>query len=100
MAIAGTSAAALIGFSGWTFWREDWRYSLPTPRPAALRQPRPGEVVLDRPELAGIARHLRGRPLLLHFYNPDCPCSRFNVQHLQQLERSYRGRIDFLALLP
>ncbi|HLQ37026.1 MAG TPA: redoxin family protein [Planctomycetota bacterium] len=97
--IALVAALALLLFAGVILWREDLRYSLPTPRPPALAQPAFGAQLLAAPALAPLRPLLRGRPLLLHFYNPDCPCSRFNVQHLQQLQRNYQDRVDFVAVL-
>ena len=74
------------------FWHQDWRYSLPTPRPPDLVQPEPGgRLPLD--DFTG------GRPVLLHFVNPDCPCSRFNLGHVRELVRRYRDRVRFVAVL-
>lgn len=39
------------------------------------------------------------RPLFLHFMNPDCPCSQFNLDHLRQLVRRNRDTVRFIAVL-
>jgi hypothetical protein len=91
----------LLGVVGLTFWREDWRYSLPTPRPKALVQPKIGAQVLltatrlPEPPVAG-----RAAPaVFLHFFNPECPCSRFNLDHVRQLASGYEGPVRFVAIV-
>jgi hypothetical protein len=74
---------------GAAFWYQDWQYSLPTPKPAGLRQPSLG-ISIDTS---------RSRPKLLHFYNPDCPCSQFNSGHLRDLVRTYGDRVEFQVVL-
>ena len=36
---------------------------------------------------------------MLHFFNPDCPCSRFNLKHFQALNKEYNGEIDFYVVV-
>ncbi len=37
-----------------------------------------------------------GRPLVVHFRDPDCACTRFNDAHVRQLVQAYAARgIDF-----
>jgi len=86
---------ALLGFIGCVFWYQDWRYSLPTPRPPAWSSPEIGA----RLELVGLTAGPEGLPTLLHFFNPDCPCSRFNLEHVRELIAGYRGRVRFVAVL-
>lgn len=74
---------------GAAFWYQDLQYTLPTPKPAGLKQPSLG-ASLD----AG-----RPKPRLLHFYNPDCPCSQFNTTHLRDLVATYGDRVEFQAVL-
>jgi hypothetical protein len=76
------------------FWQQDWQYSRPTPRPDDLLQPAVGQRVALAPALG-----VDSRPLLLHFFNPACPCSRFNLRHFQELQRRYGARVRFVALL-
>ncbi|MGB3616870.1 MAG: hypothetical protein WBA12_02030 [Catalinimonas sp.] len=88
---------ALLGFlstAAYTFWREDLRYSQPTPAPADYVPVNTG----DRPAL-NVATP-GDRPTLLHFFSPDCPCSRFNLDHFESLLRRYRERVHVVAVLP
>ncbi len=94
-AACGVVGLAMVGLS---FWRLDLRYALPTPIPHAHTAVVPGEVVELPPELA--SRELRsGRPTLLHFYNPECPCSRFNLDHVRELAARHAGAARFVAVL-
>lgn len=54
----------------------------------------PGRRVVPAP--AGTAP----KPVLLHFFNPDCPCSRFNLKHVKRLAKSYENAVSFLAVVP
>lgn len=40
-----------------------------------------------------------GMPLVLHFVDPDCPCSRFSTPHIQALESQYAGRARFIDFM-
>jgi hypothetical protein len=99
IAITLVASTLLLGSIGAALWQADWRYSLPTPRPAELVQP---ERIA--PELLARLRAAAGaadstKPLLVHVYSPACPCSRFNLDHVLELVRDFGGRSDQLALL-
>jgi hypothetical protein len=87
--------ACLAALALGVFWYQDWRYSLPTPRPTTLRQPVVGEVV----EFTPFASVSATQPTLLHFFNPACPCSQFNLDHVRELIAEFDGRIRFVAVL-
>lgn len=95
--LVATTVALCSAVIAITFWREDLRYSLPTPRPAGLVQPPPGEVPALPAALA--ARLVPGRPTLVHFYRQDCPCSRFQAEQLHALLREFGARVTFVAVL-
>jgi len=89
----------LLTLVGYTLWEQDWKWGLPTPRPAQLRQP-PVGAPLDLPaQVTAQWTTATGRPLLLHFFNPDCPCSRFNQDHVRDLIRTHRGRLTIVAVI-
>jgi hypothetical protein len=90
---------SLLGFVGYTFWQQDWKWGLPTPRPLHLKQP-PVGAQLGLPDTV-LAHWTVGstRPLYLHFFNPDCPCSRFNQDHVRDLIRAHRGELTIVAVV-
>jgi hypothetical protein len=91
------AAALLLILSGIAalFWQQELQYARPTPVPAGYVAVLPGERVVV-PVAAGAVR----KPVLLHFFNPDCPCSRFNLKHVKQLAQRYAGTVTFLAVVP
>lgn len=99
MLIAGEFA--LAAFAAGMFWYQDWQYSLPTPRPAALMQPELGtRLRILRPEsLDNLATNPERRPTLLHFFNPGCPCSRFNITHLRRLRTKFGDAVRVIAVI-
>jgi hypothetical protein len=76
------------------FWYQEWQYALPTPRPAELRQPNIGEPLT----ITGLQRD-QTKPTLLHFFNPVCPCSRFNIDHVRELIADYGDVVQIVAVL-
>ena len=93
---AAASTVTLLAIVLATFWYQDWQYSLPTPRPPDLREVPVGTIV-DVARIVGPA--FAGRPVAIHVVNPDCPCSRFNRDHVRTLARRYGGRVTFVALV-
>ncbi len=85
----------LLAATGAAFWYQDWRYAQPTPRPADWQGPQPGQALA----LPGGILPRDGRPTLLHFFNPNCPCSRFNFDHLRELIRRFGADVNFVAVL-
>jgi hypothetical protein len=88
---------ALFAVIGYAFWHEDWRYSLPTPSPQGLVQPLLGSRLALPLSIAAAKRS--GRPLLMHFANPQCPCTQFNLDHVRKLEQTFGSKVDFVVVL-
>lgn len=84
--------ALLISIAG-IFWWQEWQYLLPTPKPTAYAPPPVAAPV----QVAGIQEDIK--PVFLYFFNPDCPCSRFNEAHFRKLMRMYGDRVHFQAVL-
>ena len=76
------------------FWYYDWIYSQPTPIPADYKAVQTGSIV----DLAGRVP-TDHRPLFLHFFNPDCPCSRFNIPHFRSLVQQYGVKVRFVVVV-
>lgn len=73
------------------FWRNEWMYSLPTPVPANYHAVEQGRTI----ELPRQLRYKNSKPVFLHFFNPRCPCSRFNMDHFKSLVRQYGDKVNF-----
>jgi hypothetical protein len=77
------------------FWYNEWVYSLPTPVPQHYAVVNPGqEITIARQLNAGSSK-----PLFLHFFNPDCPCSRFNISHFKLLVKQYNNKANFAIVV-
>jgi hypothetical protein len=85
--------AALFGGIGLLFWYQDWKYKLPTPVPENYNNINTGKKI----ELSFYRDDQK--PVFLHFFNPRCPCSRFNMKHFKTLVRQYAGNVDFTIVV-
>lgn len=77
------------------FWYNQLKYTLPTPIPSGYQTVKSGKVILLKNEL----NFNNKRPVFLHFFNPDCPCSRFNIEHFKSLVKSYHNKVNFAIVL-
>jgi hypothetical protein len=75
------------------FWKQEIKYSLPTEIPAQYVEVLPGEPVVLPSLLKNQGAYF------LHFYNPDCPCSRFNSQHIQSLINNHSDSVHFAIVI-
>jgi thiol-disulfide isomerase/thioredoxin len=72
------------------FWQNEYKYSLPTPIPKNHH-----DVAMGTHIDLGKRVTTKNKPVFIHFFNPDCPCSRFNVPHVSGLIKKYGDKIDF-----
>ena len=84
------------------FWRSEWIYSLPTPVPVNYTAVSTGQHI----DLSSVAAELQPqaasgykKPVFLHFFNPDCPCSRFNIAHFKTLVKQYGQEVNFAIVV-
>src|SRR5688572_6194173 len=73
------------------FWRNEWVYNLPTPVPAQYVAVNAGERI----DLSSMLPQKTDKPVFLHFFNPTCPCSRFNMPHFKELVKEYGDAVNF-----
>src|ERR1051326_3822165 len=83
--------AAAIGV---LFWYNDWVYSLPTPVPLNYK----AIIFNEQINLPAEIKRSAKKPLFLHFFNPVCPCSRFNMPHFKSLVKKYGDQADFVIV--
>jgi Domain of unknown function (DUF6436) len=77
------------------FWFNEWVYARPTPVPKNYTAVRTGSLM----QLPGITDTNSHKPLFLHFFNPDCPCSKFNLAHVKMLIKKYGSDANFTLVL-
>jgi len=87
----------VILFSGISmlFWYNEWIYSLPTPVPVAYRSVSVGEFI----NLEGKLELVDNKPTFIHFFNPGCPCSRFNIPHFKSLVKQFGDKASFAIIV-
>jgi len=88
--VAVTGACVLIG---WVFWEQELKYALPTPIPKNYRDVKIG----DKVDLSNYV--MSNKPIMLHFFNPDCSCSRFNIMEFERIARKYGDKINVYVIL-
>ncbi|HEY3406004.1 MAG TPA: redoxin domain-containing protein [Ohtaekwangia sp.] len=75
------------------FWKQELKYSLPTPVPYNYQSVAIGEKITLPASLQ------KDQAYFIHFYSAECPCSRFNARHIQSLIRSYQDSIAFIIVV-
>jgi hypothetical protein len=76
------------------FWYNDWKYQLPTPVPKNYKPASTGKLIPLNAQFNN-----NRKPVFLHFFNPDCPCSRFNITQFKSLVKEYSGEVDFMVVV-
>lgn len=75
------------------FWHEEIIYALPTPVPIHYQPLAMGQNVT-----LPFTIKENNKPIFLHFFNPDCPCSRFNINHFKTLVKEYGDKVNFIVV--
>ncbi|WP_422359859.1 hypothetical protein [Reichenbachiella sp.] len=81
---------------GYLFWKQEVQYTLPTPIPKDYSL----VYVNQEVHLNNYYNQTVAIPTLYHFFNPECPCSRFNLKHYNSLKRKYSDSIRFIVVIP
>lgn len=87
----------IVSFSGivFLFWQKEMQYALPTPVPNDYKNI-PLSSVID---LEGNFI-LQKKASYFHFFQPSCPCSRFNLKHYASLYRNFKSNFNFYLVVP
>ncbi len=85
----------LFGGVGALFWYNELQYQLPTPIPENYKVVNPGEAV----KLSSGLKTDKTKPVFLHFFNPACPCSRFNIKLFKALVAQYGQQVNFAIVV-
>ncbi len=86
------SFLSLVGF---IFWTQEVQYLLPTPKPDGVKKLNYGEKAPV--EVLGLNINT-DKNLLIHFYNPNCPCTKFNLKEIKLLSFEYKNDIDLVVV--
>lgn len=81
---------------GGVFWKVELQYILPTPVPDDYQE----VYVNHKVYLNDTSEAILEKPVFYHFFTTNCPCSRFNLSHFNQLKERYGDEFDFYVVLP
>lgn len=84
----------IFGFVGLIFYKVEIKYLSPTPIPDGYKE----VIVNTEVKLEDLVSSNNSTPTFFHFYNPDCPCSRFNLDHFKELYHNYGDKMNFLVV--
>jgi thioredoxin-related protein len=87
--------ASLLLFVLTIFWQQEIKYLTATTIPPAY-SPVAVKQTIDLHELGETDQK---KPVLLHFFNPNCPCSRFNTDHFVSLVKEYGQEVSFYVVI-
>lgn len=85
----------ILGIIGYIFWMKEVQYLTPTPVPKNHIKIPLGQKI----ELHESLKTENKKPMFLHFYNADCPCSRFNIKEFKQLLSDYEDQVQFKVII-
>lgn len=91
--VFGFLLVCLVGI-GTFFWKQELKYQLPTPIPVNYKPVSLGQAV----DLTSYFN--TNQAYFLHFYNPDCPCSRFNSKNVKSLIRAHGDSVSMIIVVP
>lgn len=74
------------------FYAEDIKNRLPTAIPKKYVATKFG-AKYDNNFVIKLSKKMK----LLHFFNPECPCSKFNIKHIKNLATQYQQQVEFVA---
>jgi peroxiredoxin len=89
----GFTIVAFIAI-GWIFWKQELKYAMPTPRPVSFI-----DVDLGTTIALNLREVSKEKVTVLHFFNPDCPCSRFDMANFQSMTKRYSAKANFIVVL-
>ncbi|MDH5476315.1 MAG: redoxin domain-containing protein [Cyclobacteriaceae bacterium] len=84
----------IFGLILFIFWKQEYKYTRPTPIPENLNHIVKGDSI-DLSSFGQITK----KNVFVHFYNYDCPCSRFNIKEFKTLVRKYSDQVQFIAII-
>jgi hypothetical protein len=99
--LALTTCFGLIAAVFAVFWWQEWQYLLPTPVPEGYKEAFVGKEIPQDIliQFSDFQKANNKKPIFLHFFSPFCPCSKFNIAHINYLVERYGDEIDFYAVI-
>ncbi|MDH5380905.1 MAG: redoxin domain-containing protein [Cyclobacteriaceae bacterium] len=87
--------ASTLFVIGYIFWVTEVQFITPTEIPNNYVKVK----VMDTINLASVLGASNGKPTFLHYYNPYCPCSKFNYNYYQSLVEKYEKDFNMYLVI-
>jgi len=86
----------LIFFAiGYLLWENELQYITPTELPNEYVKVK----VMDKVNLEEAFGDSNGKPFFIHYYNPYCPCSKFNYAYYKSLTDKYENDFNLFLVI-
>jgi len=89
------SFAGILFVIGFLFWKQEVQYLTPTEKPLGYVDVR----TMEDTNLDSVLRSHNGKPVFIHYYNPYCPCSKFNYNYYEELVEKYEGQFNMYFVI-
>lgn len=89
------SMAGLFFIIGYLFWTNELQYITPTEKPEDYVEVK----VMDKVNLEEAFKSSNGKPFFIHYYNPYCPCSKFNYAYYEELLVKYQDKFNMFLVI-
>ncbi len=90
--IAALSLVVIVSMIGYLFYQNEIQYWIPTPVPKDYEEVAMGSVV-------STDLYREGEKKFIHFFNPKCPCSKFNFTTYKNLIKKYGDEFQCFAVV-
>lgn len=84
-----------VGIMGWVFWNQELQYATPTPVPVNFVDVKTGSKI----DIENSIPAITNKPTLLHFFNFDCPCSRFNMKDFESTAHHFKNDVTCIVVI-
>lgn len=78
------------------FWDQELKYNTPTPVPSNYKTVALN-TKLNLEEFIG--DNDTSNPVFIHFFNSNCPCSKFNMKEFESLSKKYSAKVRFYIVV-
>lgn len=90
-----TFAVFALTVIGYLFWVRELQYLAPTPVPNDYIEVK----VMNKVNLEEALGASNGKPFYIHYYNPYCPCSKFNYGYYEYLVRKHGDKFNMYLVI-
>jgi len=95
ISLFATFMAFALMVIGYLFWTRELQYITPTKKPHNYVEVK----VMDKVNLEEALGPANGKPFFIHYYNPYCPCAKFNYGYYEDLVKKQAGNFNMYMVM-